>query len=393
MSIKRKITLLFIVIVFINAILSFVIENINSEKNRNLTVNNYLNASKKLTKLIMEKSKKIKSVAKSYNLKIISDIKIKNKIKSLPITFGEIAIYKNDNYLYLKIDYFEDSYIFFDNNQKEYLKEQKFIIFLIVFEIFILIIIYFSLLKILNPINRLSLLLERFAKGDFKVKMPEFKDLEIKRVSKSFNKMAIELENSFKERENLLKYIGHELNTPLSKAKFALENGDYTLLNDMLSDMKHLIEEILNLHMLEKKRFKITSFSAETLILESLNKLYIKNEDSIDIEIENFEIKADLEYMAVALKNLIDNALKYSDKLPIKIYAKDNKISVINYAKALKKDFSYYLEAFIKEDSSSEGFGLGLSIVKKIMDKHNFKLTYTHKSGKNIFTLHLFSKE
>ena len=100
-------------------------------------------------------------------------------------------------------------------------------------------------------------------------------------------------------------------------------------------------------------------------------------------------IEGDLYYLSIALKNLIDNALKYATDFPIIIKVGKNQISILNSGQKLSKDLEYYLKPFTQELMQRDGFGLGLSIVKKILDKHNFKLIYSYKNGFNIFTIHL----
>ncbi len=62
-------------------------------------------------------------------------------------------------------------------------------------------------------------------------------------------------------------------------------------------------------------------------------------------------------------------------------------IKVINKGKRLSKELEYYLKPFTQELSQRDGFGLGLSIVNKIVAKHEFKLIYSYENNSNIFTL------
>ena len=94
-----------------------------------------------------------------------------------------------------------------------------------------------------------------------------------------------------------------------------------------------------------------------------------------------------LDYLSIALKNLIDNALKYAISFPIIIKVDKNQISILNSGEKLSKEFEYYLKPFTQELIQRDGFGLGLSIVKKILDKHNFQLIYSYKNGFNIFKI------
>jgi two-component system OmpR family sensor kinase len=206
--------------------------------------------------------------------------------------------------------------------------------------------------------------------------------------------MAANLENLIKTREELLRDIGHELRTPIAKGKFAIEKIDdfsqKELLKKIFIDLETLTNELIELEKLNSTKLNITSFDCETLIVESLGKLYLDDESKISIEInDNFKMNADLHYLATALKNLIDNALKYANEYPIKICANLNEITISNKGEKLSKDLEYYLKPFTQELSQRDGFGLGLSIVKKILDKHNFKLEYEFKNQTNIFKISL----
>ncbi len=210
-------------------------------------------------------------------------------------------------------------------------------------------------------------------------------DEEIRVAADSFNKMAESLQKGIEDRENFLKYAGHELKTPLAKAKFALEMRDFDMLKKSINDMDSLVKEILDMHLLSGGNLNREFFGIQTLITESLAKLYISEEENIEIEFENFSVYGDVYYMSTALKNLIDNALKYTERFPVKIVAKDFKIDVVSYGKELKRDFNSYKVPFKKEDS--KGYGLGLSIVETIVKKHGFSFLYEHKEGKNVFSI------
>ena len=208
--------------------------------------------------------------------------------------------------------------------------------------------------------------------------------------------MASNLENLITTREELLRDIGHELRTPIAKGKFAIEKIDdfsqKELLKKIFKDLEILTNELIELEKLNSTKLNITTFKAETLIVESLAKLYLDDESKIEIEIiDDFKIKADLYYLSIVLKNLIDNAIKYTSSFPIKIIVKTNEISVLNQGKALAKELDYYLKPFTQELSQRDGFGLGLSIVKKIIDRHDFRLEYSYRNESNIFKICLLN--
>ena len=77
------------------------------------------------------------------------------------------------------------------------------------------------------------------------------------------------------------------------------------------------------------EQLTLTTFDAETLISESLSRALIEDESLVELHVEeSFDIKGDLNYLSIALKNLIDNALKYGIEKPIILEVKERTMSV-----------------------------------------------------------------
>ncbi len=157
--------------------------------------------------------------------------------------------------------------------------------------------------------------MEQFARGNFDIKIQNQNSNEIGVLTKSFNMMAKDLKSSFEERENLLRYFGHEIRTPLTKAKYALESRNLKDIEKNLIQIEKFTKDVLNMHLISSKNLKRKEFLATTLIVESLNISEIRREDDINVKLINdFKIIGDLQDLSIALKNLIENGLKYSCK-------------------------------------------------------------------------------
>ncbi|MGB3750671.1 MAG: ATP-binding protein, partial [Arcobacteraceae bacterium] len=94
-------------------------------------------------------------------------------------------------------------------------------------------------------------------------------------------------------------------------------------------------------------------------------------------------------YISMAIKNLIDNALKYKTKDKVEIVVDSRQVVVKNYGEKLTKDLEYCMGTFTQEDNTRniKGYGLGLNIVKRVLDHHHFTLEYSYENNQNIFTL------
>jgi two-component system OmpR family sensor kinase len=91
--------------------------------------------------------------------------------------------------------------------------------------------------------------------------------------------------------------------------------------------------------------------------------------------------------MTMVLKNLIDNAMKYTNNYPIKIETFNNRIYIKNLGNKLHNDLIYYTRPFTRDPNQQLGHGLGLNIVNKIVKMHNFTLDYDYKDSYNIFII------
>ena len=395
MSIFKKISILFIISLTLMSIIGFWIDNINAKRINSLVEEKYIKISNELFENIENKNL-IDKLINKYDLEFEKDSLDEKDYEILydnKLTFGSILILKKsfDDEFIIKIKYLDDEYILETPDEKNII--DKLILNILIFvDIFVLILIFLYILKLLSPLKSITKQLSNFANGDLSSRIDISSKDEIGVLANTFNNMANSLENSIKTREELLRDIGHELRTPIAKGKFAIEKIDdfsqKELLKKIFSDLEILTNELIELEKLNLTKLNLTTFSAETLIVESLGKLYLEDESKININIlDDFKISGDLNYLSVALKNLIDNALKYAISYPIIINVNKNEISILNKGKKLSKEFEYYLKPFTQELTQRDGFGLGLSIVKKIIDRHNFKLDYSYENEFNTFKI------
>ena len=398
MSIFKKISILFFISLTLMSIIGFWIDEINSKRIDTLVKEKYIKISNELFQNIENKTQ-LNALLDKYDLekKELKSYNNYNILYENTLTFGYIVILQEtfgDEFI-IKIKYLDDEYIL-KTADEENITDKLILNILVFVDIFVLILIFLYILKLLSPLKIITKQLTNFANGDLSSRIDIKSNDEIGILANSFNKMASNLENLITTREELLRDIGHELRTPIAKGKFAIEKIDdfsqKELLKKIFKDLEVLTNELIELEKLNSTKLNITTFKAETLIVESLEKLYLDDESKIEINIqEDFKINGDLYYLSIVLKNLIDNALKYATSYPIQIDVKLNTISVSNKGKELSKQLEYYLKPFTQELSQRDGFGLGLSIVKKIIDKHDFRLEYSYRNESNIFKICLLN--
>ena len=404
MSIFNKVLFLFLVSLSLMVFVSNKTNKLTQNTIESLLKEKYIQVSDELFKYLSNNDKaSLEKKLKELKFKTIIDkqhyFDLSQTIYKYETPLSTIKILKHEDGKYLLyMNYLDDDILVKDLSQEKSFQEKEFLNNMILADILILIILFLIILKMIYPLKNISKSIKIFGDGDYSSRIQTNSNDEIGKVSTTFNSMASNIEELITSRQRLLRDIGHELKTPIAKSKLAIEMMEDTkykkILNKALVQMDDMTNELLYLEKLNANQYKLKleEFNIETLISTALSKLFIEDETVIDISIDsNFSIEADLNYLSIALKNLIDNALKYSVEKPVLIVVQNKTISIKSKGKKLDEPLEFYCEAFTQGDNSREqkGYGLGLSLVKRILDKHNFDLLYSYDDGFNNFNIRI----
>ena len=260
---------------------------------------------------------------------------------------------------------------------------------------FMLLLFFMIVLKKIYPLSALKHKIEKFADGDLTTSFDIKGDDEISQMSKKFDKAAKKFNALIESRNLFLRNIMHELKTPITKGRFSVEMLKETKQKDRLLHVFIRMEGLINeMALIEQiaSGFDDTNkeeYRAVDVISEALDMGFFDDENySLDISNELL-LDVDYKLFATAIKNMIDNAIKYADDKKVVITAREGKILFENYGKELDEDLSYYIEPFTSSHKSKHSFGLGLYIVNSILESHKYKLGYEHLNGWNRFWFEL----
>jgi len=323
---------------------------------------------------------------KEHKKEIIDNAQIIQKIAD-KIGTSAILKYDNDHYLYIETKY--SSLLLKDDDYQPYRYDLIKTIFGIVFAV--IIVAYILTIRKLKPLRKLKRQMDRFAKGNLDINCKTEGEDEISQVSNSFHNAVEQINKLNQSRQLFLRNIMHELKTPITKGRISAEMLENTKQKERLiatfEKLELLINEFASIEQITSgegiknvKPYRLVDMLDEAIDLAMIPLSQVEQE----IE-EELILHVDFRLFTTAMKNIIDNGIKYSIDQKIKIIATKHEISFISQGQPLKYELSHYVEPFVQEKNSHNSFGLGLYIVDHIIKAHQIIFTYEHKEGYNYF--------
>ena len=265
-----------------------------------------------------------------------------------------------------------------------------------------------------RPIREMAEATRRFAEGNFDIRMHRYEDsTEIAELASSFNNMADSLQETERQRREFIANVSHELKTPMTTIAGYTdgildgtippeEERQYLrIISDESRRLSRLVRRMLEVSQLQSRELTRAPFD----VCESMRRVLISMEKKItdrgldvnaDIPDRSVTVLGDNDLITQVIYNLLENATKFASEgstlyLGLAVLNGKALVSVRNEGETIPPDeIPLLFERFHKSDKSrnqdKDGVGLGLYVVKTILDQHKEQIAVTSENGITTFT-------
>jgi signal transduction histidine kinase len=255
----------------------------------------------------------------------------------------------------------------------------------------VLTLLYFAIRRLFQPLKSIQTDIQRIGSGELSHRIQTSRNDEFGELAQTINHMADDIEHILEAKRQLLLAISHELRSPITRAKVALSLMDQSPqqagLAEDLQEMENLIHELLEAERLKSKHYALNLSPCslneliDGLIEQQFSAALIKQR--LENNLPHFLL--DEARIKFALKNVLSNALKHqqADSLPIEVssecHHKVITLQIKDHGSGIAAEHIPHLtEPFYRADPSRQrktgGYGLGLYLVKLIIEAHNGEL-------------------
>ncbi len=342
-----------------------------------------------LKKEILKTSKILKKEGfKSFNTSLMISEKgmyTKNTVSNLRAT---MLRYQRKIYFYIETP--NGDILIRDSDLKPY----SYIYLLYVYAtIFVIISLLFVLiLQKLRPLIRLRKKIALYGAGNMDISFKTSSSDEIGSVSNEMENARQKINNILESRTLFLRNLMHELKTPIAKGTIATQMLESQKQRERFTSIFKRLETLVNEFAMIEEVTTVDNgqdFSEYRLIdiIDGAIDMAMVERERVTINVPaDVKMEANYRLYTTAIKNMIDNAMKYSTDAHIVILMnEDDELCFESKGECLKHPLQYYIEPFTKENPSKNSFGLGLYLVDSILKAHGQVLAHEYENGVNRF--------
>jgi signal transduction histidine kinase len=251
---------------------------------------------------------------------------------------------------------------------------------------------YLLIRRVLNPVRALTEGVREVSQGNLDHRVRLRRSDELGELARAFNAMTERLRNMLRAKEQLLLDVSHELRSPLTRMKVALESlAESSAKKNIREDVEEMEKMVTEVLQTARSHFTHGQLNLQSVNLVDLLKGVASTFEGRLPRIrmgpipDRVELNLDPARVKTVLKNVLDNAVKYSFKTsqPVEISMEFRHpywmIQIRDHGVGIPEDeLPYIFEPFYRVDKSRSkdtgGYGLGLSLCKTVMEAHQGKI-------------------
>ena len=274
----------------------------------------------------------------------------------------------------------------------------------------IMLLIFFSgmyfIRSIVYPIRSIGDMTKQFAKGDFSERIKKESDDELGELCDSINYMADELSNTEQMKNEFISSVSHELRTPLTAIKGWTETvtsmyedketfkKGMRVITSETERLSQMVEELLDFSRIQDNRLTLIMDTIDILAeLGETVLIYQERARALGIKLDYYEpemlsfVYGDKNRLRQVFINIVDNAIKYSDKgdtVSVEAYEEHGEIciSISDTGMGISaEDLPKVKTKFFKANHTRRGSGIGLAVADEIIQRHGGTLTINREQG------------
>ncbi|MCR5480696.1 MAG: HAMP domain-containing histidine kinase [Ruminococcus sp.] len=274
----------------------------------------------------------------------------------------------------------------------------------------IMLLIFFSgmyfIRSIVYPIRSIGDMTKQFAKGDFSERIKKESDDELGELCDSINYMADELSNTEQMKNEFISSVSHELRTPLTAIKGWTETvtsmyedketfkKGMRVITSETERLSQMVEELLDFSRIQDNRLTLIMDTIDILAeLGETVLIYQERARALGIKLDYYEpemlsfVYGDKNRLRQVFINIVDNAIKYSDKgdtVSVEAYEEHGEIciSISDTGMGISaEDLPKVKTKFFKANHTRRGSGIGLAVADEIIQRHGGTLTINSEQG------------
>ena len=255
----------------------------------------------------------------------------------------------------------------------------------------IIIVSFILILQRLRPLIRLRRKIAQYGDGNMDISFKTKGYDEIALISNELEATKGKINTILESRTLFLRNIMHELKTPIAKGTIATQMLDSQKQKDRFSSIFGRLESLVTEFALIEEVTSLgdrTEFKEYRLVdvIDGAIDMAMIDKESVNVDVDgSVKILANYRLYTTAIKNMIDNGIKYSPDKNVKILMIKDELCFESRGECISHPLQYYIEPFTKDNPSKNSFGLGLYLVDSILKAHNQVLAHEYEDGVNRF--------